>query len=107
MCERPVGSLEEYKAHLAEHATCGIDGYVNVNANVCLTRGIDWYESYYTAMLLVPLLSTFYSARCQFTAHQDILEKHILAQHVTGLYNRSAIFVTHSFNQSNQDSAWK
>merc|ERR1719352_2100718 len=45
VCERPVGSLEEYKAHLAEHATCGIDG-------------------------------------CQFTAHQDILEKHILAQHV-------------------------
>ena len=39
-----------------------------------------------TTCLSVPLI-----ARCQFTAHQDILEKHILAQHVTGLYNRLVI----------------
>lgn len=41
----------EYKQHVSEHATFGIDG-------------------------------------CSYTAHQDILEKHIMHQHLTGFYNR-------------------
>ena len=48
--------------------------------------------------------------RCQFTAHQDILEKHILAQHVTGLYNRCALHLHclwHLFLISVQDRTWK
>lgn len=53
VCEKMVGSESEYKIHLSEHATCGIDG-------------------------------------CGYTAHQDILEKHIMHQHLTGLYNRIA-----------------
>ena len=51
VCERMVGSAAEYKQHVSEHATCGIDG-------------------------------------CSYTAHQDILEKHIMHQHLTGFYNR-------------------
>jgi len=53
VCEKLVGTESEYKVHLSEHATCGIDG-------------------------------------CGYTAHQDILEKHIMHQHLTGLYNRIA-----------------
>jgi len=53
VCEKMVGTESEYKVHLSEHATCGIDG-------------------------------------CGYTAHQDILEKHIMHQHLTGLYNRIA-----------------
>jgi len=51
VCEKLIGSETEYKVHLSEHATCGIDG-------------------------------------CGYTAHQDILEKHIMQQHLTGLFNK-------------------
>ena len=51
VCERQVGGQLEYKEHISQHATCGIDG-------------------------------------CTYTAHQDILEKHIRHQHLTGFYQR-------------------
>ena len=51
VCERLVGGDLEYREHLSQHATCGIDG-------------------------------------CGYTAHQDLLEKHIRHQHLTGFYKR-------------------
>ena len=46
-----MGGGAEWREHVSQHATCGIDG-------------------------------------CNFTAHQDILEKHIRHQHLTGFYQR-------------------
>ena len=51
VCERRVGGEAEYRDHLSQHATCGIDG-------------------------------------CGYTAHQDLLEKHIRHQHLSGFYKR-------------------
>ena len=46
-----MGGEPEWREHVSQHATCGIDG-------------------------------------CTYTAHQDVLEKHIRHQHLTGFYQR-------------------